>query len=137
MTTIDYMLHPFSNINEYLSAMFIINRFNNVIDSKMDTILSCIHYFTGQRLNEQELRLFIDKLSVHKRLNPTQFINKIESLNREIIQYCDDLKKPSIAISTTKSTCESCFKKLEINKFRVYESSLFLSLEPIGNFLLF
>jgi UDP-galactopyranose mutase len=74
----DYV-KPFSNFNNFIQAVYCCSKLEHYTKLDLNIIINCIEHITKQRLSLDELSCFIDKISYHRQLYPTELIKNFET----------------------------------------------------------
>ena len=137
MIMLNEYLHPFDAIEGLLIAILITNQFYNGKNESLNFIAECIEKFTNKRLNEDEVKLFIEKISVFKKFYPQEFLKNFQNFEKEITNFANSKKYPTRLIVNEDENCLLCKKELKEKYYKYYHATVYFFHKAAGLFILF
>ena len=89
--------------------------------------------FTKKKINEEQLKILIEKINVFNNLYPVQFLKNIDDFNKNSNHYAISYQYPSNIFSPQMKTCLVCHNYLVESCSKLYTATVYYIFKPAGN----
>lgn len=103
----DYLM-PFKNINDFLKSIAIINKIYSTKTNNIDQVRDIIKHLLIIQLTNQEIKSFIQKITIYKDHYPLEAMANMELFNEEITKTSQTNLEHSIVLTSTATHCNYC-----------------------------
>jgi hypothetical protein len=110
---VDYLIKPFQNMTQFISAMQIVNATFCIKKKNFDQVTEIINKVIGTDIPNQLISQFIEKLTVYPSKFGFEFFQNHQTLNNKLKNLCTTAGRASHVLNCNISNCIFCPKSAQ------------------------
>ena len=108
MNTLDQFFYPFRSLDHMLKAIVIVKALNHSASNNLDKIAACFENYFKYNIAEQQIKNFIDKISIYSNYIGADFIVSFNTFKNSIQNYAMQNDLPSKQLTAAITSCVFC-----------------------------